>query len=155
MGGTQSTPEPAAPPQASSQRDRRQPEMSLDEKFDAVRIDHGGSSSKRSRTFDDDDDRHEHVSVSKTEEYVKELLKDGKNRLGLSTFSTTNPTSVLEKPSVLLQDTQYFNLKIPFEGSPVTNQRSSGRCWIFAACNVFRIGEWMGLLEPRLHVNGV
>ena len=103
MGGTQSTPEPAAPPQASSQRDRRQPEMSLDEKFDAVRIDHGGSSSKRSRTFDDDDDRHEHVSVSKTEEYVKELLKDGKNRLGLSTFSTTNPTSVLCVYVVLLK----------------------------------------------------
>lgn len=25
------------------------------------------------------------------------------------------------------------------DDSKVTNQRSSGRCWIFAACNVFRI----------------
>lgn len=32
-----------------------------------------------------------------------------------------------------------FNVKIPFEGAPVTNQRSSGRCWIFAATNVFRV----------------
>jgi bleomycin hydrolase len=46
---------------------------------------------------------------------------------------------VLEKPSAILKDTQNFNLKIPFEGSPVTNQRSSGRCWIFASTNVFRV----------------
>lgn len=47
--------------------------------------------------------------------------------------------SILERPSTILADTQNFNVKIPHEGSPVTNQRSSGRCWIFAACNVFRV----------------
>ena len=26
------------------------------------------------------------------------------------------------------------------EGTPVTNQRSSGRCWLFASTNVFRVG---------------
>lgn len=39
----------------------------------------------------------------------------------------------------MLKDIQTFNLSIPFEGSPVTNQRSSGRCWIFASTNVFRV----------------
>jgi bleomycin hydrolase len=30
-------------------------------------------------------------------------------------------------------------VRIPFEGGPVTNQRQSGRCWLFAATNVFRV----------------
>ena len=139
MGSAQSTPEPAMPSQPPPQKRCQQADAglytSLDEKFDAVRIDNhisGGSNVL-------DDDNREHVSVSKVEEYVKEVLKDDKNRLGLSTFTTANPISVLKKPSVLLRDTQYFNLQIPFEGAPVTNQRSSGRCWIFAACNVFRV----------------
>ena len=38
-----------------------------------------------------------------------------------------------------LDDSQIFDIKIPFEGAPVTNQRASGRCWLFAATNVFRV----------------
>lgn len=137
MGGAQSTPEPVAALRAKPRHQQsRQSEATtyttLDEKFDAVRID-----TKRPRnTYGNvlDDTNHGHVSVSKTEEYVREVLRDDKNRLGLSTFTTTNPISVLKRPSVLLKDTQFFNVTIPLEGSPVTNQRSSGRCWIFAAC---------------------
>lgn len=138
MGGVLSTPEPL-PPQHPTRRNPRHPRpapsTSLDEKFDAIRIDNHHSDS--SKVLGEKD--REHVSGAKTEEYVKELLKDSKNRLGFAALSTTNLNTVLEKPSVLLRDTQSFNLAIPFEGSPVTNQRSSGRCWIFAACNVFRI----------------
>ena len=140
MGSAQSAPQATALPVRSRPvpARERKPEAnaftSLDEKFDAVRIDH--------RTSDGevlDENNREHVSGAKTEEYVKQLLKDPKNRLGLSALSTANPSAVLEKSSAILKDTQYFNLTIPFEGSPVTNQRSSGRCWIFAATNVFRI----------------
>ena len=137
MGGSQSVPELPAPPQALPRRERRQPEMSFDEKFDAVKIDHRPYSTIRGSVLDGDD--REHVSVTHAEEYIKAVLKNDKNRLGLSALSTANPAKVLEKPSVFLRDTQYFNTAIPLEGSPVTNQRSSGRCWIFAACNVFRI----------------
>lgn len=28
---------------------------------------------------------------------------------------------------------------MPVEGTPITNQRSSGRCWLFASTNVFRV----------------
>ena len=31
-----------------------------------------------------------------------------------------------------------FNTKVEAEGKPVTNQKNSGRCWIFAALNVMR-----------------
>lgn len=70
---------------------------------------------------------------------MRELLKDSKNRLGLSALSANNPSSILEIPSTILHDAQTFNVAIAHEGDPVTNQRSSGRCWIFAATNVFRI----------------
>lgn len=46
---------------------------------------------------------------------------------------------MLEIQSTILKDGQIFNVAIPFEGSPITNQDNSGRCWIFAATNVFRI----------------
>ena len=142
MGGAQSVPEPAAAPKPPPRPNRRQqvesePYSTLDEKFDAVRID--THKAKRSNYGDVLSDDSSSVSGAKTEEYVKELLKDPKNQLAYSALSTANPATVLEKPSAILKDTQYFNLTIPQEGSPVTNQRASGRCWIFAACNVFRI----------------
>jgi len=34
---------------------------------------------------------------------------------------------------------QSFNTKIDLEGGPITNQKSSGRCWLFAATNCFRV----------------
>lgn len=41
--------------------------------------------------------------------------------------------------SAKIADQQVFNIRIPFEGAPITNQRSSGRCWLFASTNVFRV----------------
>lgn len=79
------------------------------------------------------------ISVSKSESYIKTILSDPKNRLALCALATDNPAKVLEKSSAILKDVQTFNLAIPFEGAPITNQRSSGRCWIFASTNVFRV----------------
>jgi len=47
--------------------------------------------------------------------------------------------TVLTQRSANVLDTQNFNVKISLEGSPITNQRASGRCWLFAATNVFRV----------------
>lgn len=54
-------------------------------------------------------------------------------------MTSNDPKNVLSQRSIEVADTQNFNVTISLEGSPVTNQRSSGRCWIFAATNVFRI----------------
>ena len=61
------------------------------------------------------------------------------NRLALSALSGTDPKQVLTQRSATIADTQNFNIKIQLEGAPITNQRSSGRCWLFAATNVFRV----------------
>ncbi|KAF2215641.1 hypothetical protein CERZMDRAFT_104858 [Cercospora zeae-maydis SCOH1-5] len=143
MGSAESSPlVPQA--RAAPRRERRVPREaeavveSFDEKFDALKIDHAQSSSVDRIIFPSHGNS-EHVDAAATRDYVLKVLKDPKNRLGLSALSANNPASILEKPSTLIRDTQYFNVKIPFEGSPVTNQRSSGRCWIFAATNVFRV----------------
>lgn len=60
-------------------------------------------------------------------------------RLALSALSTNNPKTVLTQRAALIADQQVFNIQIPFEGAPITNQRSSGRCWLFASTNVFRV----------------
>ena len=41
--------------------------------------------------------------------------------------------------SATIANIQNFNIKIENEGAPITNQKSSGRCWLFAATNVFRV----------------
>lgn len=79
------------------------------------------------------------VSIGVTERWEKELMEDPKNRLALSALSANNATSILTQRSAVISDTQNFNIKIGLEGAPITNQRSSGRCWLFAATNVFRV----------------
>lgn len=79
------------------------------------------------------------VSITTTKEWEKELMEDPKNRLALSALSSHDAKAILTQRSATIANTQSFNIKIDSEGAPITNQRSSGRCWLFAATNVFRV----------------
>lgn len=59
--------------------------------------------------------------------------------MAISALSANPLGSILKNHAATVADTQIFNIKIPLEGAPITNQRSSGRCWLFAATNVFRV----------------
>ncbi|KAJ4147758.1 hypothetical protein LMH87_002264 [Akanthomyces muscarius] len=72
-------------------------------------------------------------------EFIRQVLNDPKNRLALTALSTANPRQVLMSSPVAQVDQQIFSHGIPFEGNPITSQGASGRCWLFAATNVFRI----------------
>ena len=67
------------------------------------------------------------------------MLTNEKNRLALAALSSNPANAILSSRSATIADTHKFNIKIPLEGSPITNQASSGRCWLFASTNVFRI----------------
>ncbi|KHN94252.1 Peptidase C1B, bleomycin hydrolase [Metarhizium album ARSEF 1941] len=67
------------------------------------------------------------------------ILEDPQNRLALSTLSSANPRTALTSRASKIANLHVFNTRIPFEGAPITNQRSSGRCWLFASTNVFRV----------------
>jgi len=69
------------------------------------------------------------LSISQAEEWEKSLLAEPKNRLALSALLGNDVDTVVSQKMSTLADTQTFNIKIPFEGAPITNQRSSGRCW--------------------------
>ncbi|KAF9357190.1 hypothetical protein BGX34_009502 [Mortierella sp. NVP85] len=74
--------------------------------------------------------------------YVEQLSKDFgadlKSRTMQNATHSLDFTTLITNRDVLVQDTHVFNTKIPIE-CPVTDQKSSGRCWIFAALNVFRL----------------
>jgi bleomycin hydrolase len=57
----------------------------------------------------------------------------------MSALSANDASAILTQRSANIADTQRFNITIPFEGAPVTNQAASGRCWLFASTNVFRV----------------
>jgi len=79
------------------------------------------------------------VIIDATEQWQEELLADPKNRLAIRAFEKNTPEQLLKSRATTISDTQIFNIKLPLEGSPVTDQKVSGRCWLFATTNVFRI----------------
>ena len=50
----------------------------------------------------------------------------------------SSPLNALVQPNSVVSGTLSASLKVEAEGKPVTNQKSSGRCWLFACLNVAR-----------------
>ncbi|KAG0043045.1 hypothetical protein BGZ83_011894 [Gryganskiella cystojenkinii] len=63
---------------------------------------------------------------------------DPKNLMVQNAAHSLDFSTLITNRQVMIADNHVFNTKIPVE-SMVTNQKSSGRCWIFAALNVFRV----------------
>lgn len=84
-------------------------------------------------------DNAQSVSINTMEEWQQELMEEPKNRLAINALTTHEAKNVLTSRSSTISNTQNFNTKLEFEGSPVTSQKASGRCWLFAATNCFRI----------------
>ncbi|KAL4778281.1 peptidase C1B, bleomycin hydrolase [Aspergillus varians] len=85
------------------------------------------------------EDREPSVSLHHLQDWNETLLSDPKNRLAISSLAGDSYTNVLVNRSAIKSDIQVFNVKVPIEGTPITNQRSSGRCWLFASTNIFRV----------------
>ncbi|KAJ4145812.1 hypothetical protein LMH87_004645 [Akanthomyces muscarius] len=68
-----------------------------------------------------------------------QFLSDITNRMRHLTLSKGDPTEALMNPDAAIACPHLFNTTIPQEGSPVTHQKASGRCWLFAATNVLRV----------------
>ncbi|CAG8471672.1 18838_t:CDS:2 [Acaulospora morrowiae] len=63
---------------------------------------------------------------------------DTKNRLAMNAISGADMNKVLLNRKTIINDIHVFSEKLELEGK-ATNQKSSGRCWIFAATNVLRL----------------
>ncbi|XP_043250154.1 bleomycin hydrolase isoform X1 [Colletes gigas] len=58
--------------------------------------------------------------------------------LAQNVCTRTNPIEACISRKVLEESQHVFTHKIETEGKPITNQKNSGRCWIFSILNVIR-----------------
>lgn len=63
---------------------------------------------------------------------------DNRNVMAQNVCTRTNPVEACISRKCLEESQHVFTHKIDIEGKPVTNQKSSGRCWIFSTLNVIR-----------------
>jgi len=65
-------------------------------------------------------------------------IQDPRTSLSRTILNHTDiPTALLSR-KVQVADAHVFNTRLPYVATPITNQRSSGRCWLFASTNVIR-----------------
>lgn len=80
------------------------------------------------------------ITVKNLTAWKEKLLENPKNRLAQSAVMNGSIAEIVQVPTVISNDNVHvFSDVVEFEGSPITNQRSSGRCWLFASTNIFRI----------------
>lgn len=78
------------------------------------------------------------LSLKNVSEWEDEASKDLKVQLARTILVDTDFQSALVSREARIADPHVFNLHIPFKTGPITNQKSSGRCWLFATTNVLR-----------------
>jgi bleomycin hydrolase len=78
------------------------------------------------------------VTISQLKEWEAKVTDDPKLRLTRTILTHTAIPNALAKSSRAVANPHVFNLNLDFETEPITNQKSSGRCWLFATTNVLR-----------------
>lgn len=78
------------------------------------------------------------VTSANLNEWTNELLSDPTKRLAINCLTGNDITNVIANTAKQnANNIDLFNHQVKFEG-PITNQRASGRCWLFASTNVFK-----------------
>ena len=70
---------------------------------------------------------------------TKDILSAKKNKLAINVLTTNDLLDGAQSRKTLLTQNHVYSVQISSEGKPVTSQKSTGRCWLFAALNVIRI----------------
>ncbi|XP_072254241.1 bleomycin hydrolase-like [Pyxicephalus adspersus] len=79
------------------------------------------------------------LSLEKTASFRKKLKSNPHFLLAQNVASNSDPLEVCLQRQTVQESTHVFQHTIPAEGKPVTNQKNSGRCWIFSCLNVMRL----------------
>ncbi|KAF3920805.1 hypothetical protein ABW20_dc0107890 [Dactylellina cionopaga] len=90
-------------------------------------------------SFADQEQASRELTLKSVKKWEDQFLSEPKNRLALSAVSKNDMKTIIQQPSAIIDDVQVFSDQVSLDGAPMTNQRSSGRCWIFAATSVFRV----------------
>lgn len=76
------------------------------------------------------------LSIDKINEYEKEFLEDKRNIVSMNAATYNGVQKVARDVNALKDEPFAFNVDI--KNGDVTNQKQSGRCWMFASMNVLR-----------------
>jgi bleomycin hydrolase len=92
------------------------------------------------------------LSLKSLSDWEAAASASAKTRLARAILAHTNLNSALVRRDALVADAHVFNTELEFKTNPVTNQKSSGRCWLFATTNVLRyeIMKKLNLKESQL-----
>ncbi|EIW63272.1 peptidase C1B bleomycin hydrolase [Trametes versicolor FP-101664 SS1] len=78
------------------------------------------------------------LSLSNVDAWEDDVTQSPKLQLARTILNHTNIRETLTSRSSYIADAHVFNTELEFKTSPITNQKSSGRCWLFATTNVLR-----------------
>lgn len=73
------------------------------------------------------------------EEFRAKFYADQKNVFAQNVCSRIDPFDACLSRKHLEETQHVYEFKVESEGKPVTNQKNSGRCWLFATLNVIRL----------------
>lgn len=76
------------------------------------------------------------LSIDKINEYEKEFLEDKRNIVAMNAATYNGVQKVARDVNALKDEPFAFNVDI--KNGEITNQKQSGRCWMFASMNVLR-----------------
>lgn len=76
------------------------------------------------------------LSIDKINEYEKEFLEDKRNIVAMNAATYNGVQKVARDVNALKNEPFAFNVDI--KNGEITNQKQSGRCWMFASMNVLR-----------------
>ncbi|XP_055382237.1 bleomycin hydrolase isoform X2 [Condylostylus longicornis] len=79
------------------------------------------------------------ITPEKSKEWREAFYSEPKNVLAQNVCSRFDPFDVCLSRKNLQCVNHVFQYKVENEGKPITHQKSSGRCWLFAALNCIRI----------------
>lgn len=78
------------------------------------------------------------ITLKNVENWEGKIAKDPKIQLSRTILVDTDFKTALASRYAKVADPHVFNLQLDFKTDPITSQKSSGRCWLFATTNVLR-----------------
>lgn len=79
------------------------------------------------------------LSTEKAAAFTRRLRAEPQFLLAQNVATCNDPLEVCLQRQVVQDTVQVFQHAVPAEGKPVTNQKNSGRCWIFSCLNAMRL----------------
>ncbi|KIK67080.1 hypothetical protein GYMLUDRAFT_156805 [Collybiopsis luxurians FD-317 M1] len=78
------------------------------------------------------------LTLNNISTWESDIAHDSKARLARTVLSHSDIRDALVSRAATVATTHVFNHEVDFKTGPITNQKSSGRCWLFATTNVLR-----------------